>query len=111
MSPNQIDNTHLLTATNHELMKLVTARVKKQLPMSMIAQELSVDVDALCDWILRVYREPKKKPYQNKNGGPIGQSRMVEGNEWSRSAQARRQHAWEKQREGARAALQAMEAE
>lgn len=94
-----------LTPHNHDLMKLVKARVDANYPMTFIAQELGVHVDELCDWILKVYEEPKAhkhKPYQNKGATALGEPKRP-GNGWSPAAQVRRQTAWQRQHEGAAA--------
>ncbi len=94
-----------LAPTNHALMKLVKARVDADYPMTFIAQELGVDVDDLCHWILVDYREPrdhKPKSYQNKGADALGEPKRP-GNSWSPAAQVRRQTAWQRQRGGASA--------
>ena len=104
------DPASILTTHNHDLMKLVKARVDAEYPMSFIAHELGVDVDDLCRWILHDYREPrvrKHKPYQNKGATALGEPKRP-GNSWSPAEQVRRQSAWQRQRDGAAAARKAI---
>lgn len=100
----------LLTPTNHDLYKLFKARCDAGYPVTMIAAEIGIHVDDLCDWVLKVYREPKphkQKPYESKDGTPIGRPMKVPGNGWSVPAHVRKHLDWERQRAGARAALEA----
>lgn len=100
----------ILTPHNHELYRLFKARCDAGYPMTMIAAEIGVHVDDLCDWVLKVYREPKKqKPYSTRHMEAIGEVHNGNGAGWSLSEQTRRHLAWKRQREGARAALEAME--
>ena len=69
----QAPTAQLLTShTDHEMWRLIRNRVDQGRPMQAIADELGLPVDELCEWIFR-YREPRPaKPYQSKNGTPIG---------------------------------------
>lgn len=103
------DTTGMLTANNHELMKLVRARIEAQYPLGFIAQELDVDVQDLIDWIMDVYKAPRRdKPQANAKYGPaIGEPKRA-GNGWSPAEHVRRQTAWERQRAGAAEARKAL---
>jgi hypothetical protein len=58
--------------TDHEMWRLIRNRVDQGHSMQAIADEIGLPVDELCEWIFR-YREPRPaKPYQSKNGTPIG---------------------------------------
>lgn len=107
---NIVTDTSMLTANNHELMKLVRARIEAQYPLGFIAQELDVEVQDLIDWIMDVYKAPPKlkrdAPLANaKYGPPIGQPKRATG--WSRAASARLQSDWERQHNGAAEARRA----
>ena len=57
---------------DHDLMRMVRARVNQDppIPMTQIASEVGYDVDVLCAWIM-AYKEPKKhKPVDNSKYGP-----------------------------------------
>lgn len=104
-------STTVLAANDHELMKLVRARIEAQYPLAFIAQELGVDVHELIHWIMDVYKAPPKlkrdAPFANaKYGPPIGQPKR-KGNPWSPAEAVRRQTAWERSRSGAAATRKA----
>lgn len=100
----------LLTPTNHDLMRLVEARVDSGRAMTTIAAEIGVHVDDLCHWILSVYREPRKpKVYHRPSMPAIGFSQQ-ETARWSASEDARRFAAWKKARDGAAATRRMLEA-
>ena len=91
----------LLTPTNHDLMRLVKARIDSGRAMTVIAAEIGVHVDDLCQWILTSYREPRKaKVYHRPEMPAIGYSNQ-EAAVWSASEDARRFAAWKKARDGA----------
>jgi hypothetical protein len=95
--------------TDHAFMRMLRIQCNTTKPMTRIAAELGVDVDDLCAWIM-AYKEPRKaRPYENKGAGPIGEPKRP-GNSWSPAAQARRQAAWLRQRDGAAATRRMLEA-
>ena len=101
----------LLTPYNHELMKLVKARVCTPMSMTAIAAELGVHVDELCHWIMSVYREPPKrqKAYNTRHMPAIGFSEQ-ETAKWSATDNARRFTAWKRARDGAAETRRMLEA-
>ena len=94
-----------LTPDNHELMAFVRERISHGYPMTGIAHELKLDVNDLCDWIMKVYREPKKKrtPYLNR-GSPAASYTAPSRAPISTRGDARRLANWKRQREAAAAA-------
>lgn len=100
----------LLTPHNHDLMRLVKARVDSGRAMTTIAAEIGVHVDDLCDWILTKYREPRKpKEYHRPSMPAIGFSQQ-ETAKWSAAADTRRFMAWKKARDGAAETRRMLEA-
>jgi hypothetical protein len=94
-----------LHPTNHELMELVRARIDCGYPMTGIARELGYDVDELCNWIMCIYREPKKRrqPYVNRMSEPVAYS-APSRSPLSTRGDAQRLANWKRQREAAAAA-------
>lgn len=91
--------------TDHAMMRLIRARVDAGYPMAYIAGEIGCDVSDLCDWIF-AYKDPRPaKAYQNKGADALRGYDPGDKGGWNRGAQLRRHLNWERQREGARAAL------
>jgi hypothetical protein len=63
-----------LRPNNHELWKYLQRRVLEPVSLKVIADELKLDEPALVVWML-TYTGPKRKPYQHKNGTPVGKVR------------------------------------
>lgn len=102
----------LLRPDNHDLFDHVRLRILSKTPvftMAMIADEFGVTVDELCRWIMD-YKQPgrrRKSVYQAPRFPAIAQPRRDSGPDWARSDDARRQAAWKRASEGARAAREA----
>lgn len=95
--------THpILTQNNHELMKAVRASVKAGAPMAAIAESLGVEVEALCNWVLDVYREPPRVVAKKRDALLEAQPMTVN---WSASKQAQRFAAWRRAKAAATNAL------
>jgi hypothetical protein len=93
-----------MTRDDHELMRLIRARVNQNppIPMSQIAAELGVDIDELCAFIM-AYKEPRqRKAFDNRSYGPPI-ARVTPGNvdHWSQPEQAQRFLNWRRARDGA----------
>lgn len=84
----------------HELMRLIRKRVEQQKPMTQIASELGVDVDDLCDFIMK-YKEPRRSKYVRKADPPIASAGKPIRNHWEMSEEAQRFSTWKRQREAA----------
>lgn len=93
--------------TDHAFWRMLRVQCNTTKPMSRIAAELGVDVDDLCAWIMAYTEKPAHKPkeYQSKVAEAIGDPKRP-GSGWSPAAQVRRQTAWQRQRDGARAAME-----
>lgn len=97
--------------TDHAFMRNLRLQCNTSKPMAKIAAELGVDVGDLCDWIMAYTDKPaKRKEYQNKGAGALGEPARGGGSGWSPAAQVRRQTAWQRQRDGAAATLRMLEA-
>lgn len=99
-----------LTPDNHELMGLVRERINTGYPMTGIAKEVGVDINDLCDWIMRVYREPKKRrtPYVNRMSEPVVY-RSPSRKPLSMRESAQKFAAYKRLQDGARATREALE--
>lgn len=82
--------------TDHAFMRMLRLQCNTTKPMSRIAAELGVEVDALCAWIMAYTDKPaKQKAHYNRDSPPA----VHEHYTTSRSAQ--RFAAWRKQQQGA----------
>lgn len=97
--------------TDHAFMRALRLQCNTTKPMSRIAAELGVDVDALCAWIMAYTAKPKAKakPYVNRQSPAIEYSH-VDKDRYGASRTAQRFAAWRKQQEGARATRLMLEA-
>lgn len=96
--PNHWEGKNLPPLSDHAFMRLLRVQVHTTKPMSQIASDLGVDLDDLMLWIME-YKDPRKKEYQNKGAGPIGEPKRP-GNGWSPAEHVRRQTAWEREQAG-----------
>lgn len=92
--------SNLPPITDHAFMRMLRDQCNTPKPMSRIASELGVDVDALCEWIM-AYKEPRQQQYQNKGAGPILADHAGDPDPWSLPANAKRFAAWRKAQAGA----------
>lgn len=107
---------NMLRPDNYALFDAVRNRLnaKPYEPIDSIAAEVGVTVDQLCRWVIgfsEKHRERAQRvPYQSKAFAPIAQPRSKgAGSDWAQSENIRRMKAWKKQRDGARAAREAIE--
>lgn len=95
----------ILTPDNHALYRRVQHLVRLQWKWEAIAADVGLvhprAVQDLCDWVL-AYREPKTKPTVNSRvlNVPVKSASLIQ--------KGVRLAAWEKERSGARKALEAM---
>lgn len=101
----------LLRPDARELFETVRTRLNARdpaEPIQAIADDLGVTVDQLCRWFI-AYKEPRrhKKAYQSPRFPALPEPLGKITDPWADSEARRRQAIWKKQREGAKAALEA----
>lgn len=91
--------------SDHGFMRIIREQVALPKPMSQIAMDLGVEVDDLCEWIMK-YKEPKPhKPVDNtKYGAAIAFDGRVIRDASDLAHEAARFKAWKRQHDGAKAA-------
>lgn len=99
-----------LRPDDHELMRLVRARIAQKVRFSDIAIELGVDHDELTNWLWEYKLPTAPKPYQSKTGTALAvvTSSHPDVSNFSRSKQAQRFANWRRAQAAAAEARRAM---
>lgn len=102
----------ILRPDNYDLFDMVRARLnaKPTEPIDIIAGEIGVTVDQLCRWVIR-FSEKRRPKYQSPKFAPLRPPVVSPPDLWADDEARRRQRIAQKARDGARAALRALEAE
>lgn len=99
----------ILRPDNRELFETVRHRLERRNPaepITAVAADIGVSVDALCRWII-AYREPRKARYQAPRFAPLAPSAKSNSDLWSDDEDRRRRRMWDRARKGAAEAMAA----
>lgn len=101
----------LLCADNYELFENVRWRLNAREPfepIESIAHDIGVSVDDLCRWVIS-FKEPRRPKYQSPKFAALAPPKVTGSDPWADDEGRRRARFAQKARDGARAALLALE--